>query len=121
MAFDFIELNGFIDGYGNSISPENEAGMNFIKELKGRLSSAQEEINNLTTELANSYPESEVRDKDGVSWKDKYDNLGKLYRERFFSGRDAAIEDQRNDISKDDSSPVTTFEALFKDREGDYK
>lgn len=67
------------------------------------------------------YNESDVYDEDGVRWSEKYDNMKKRYRDRFFSSIDEAIEDQEEDIEKDDSSTVTSFEELFEEREGDYK
>lgn len=120
MAFDYNGTIQFMDDFLEGVPAENETDLNFIKTMRERIALAQEEINNLTESLSDVPPETDIRDKDGVLWRQKYDDLSRRYRERFFSGRDRAIEDQRRDIEKDDESPVTTFEALFKDREGDY-
>lgn len=62
--------------------------------------------------------ETEAYDADGVSYKEKYDNVQRRYRERFFTSGEKVKEDQYEDIKKDSSK--LTFESLFENREGDY-
>lgn len=47
-----------------------------------------------------------------------YDELKRKYIERFFSGADEAMEDQKEDVRKDDKVKNITFDDLFKEREG---
>ena len=67
------------------------------------------------------YGQTDVFDSDGVRWSEKYDNMRRRYRERFFSSPDEAKDDQLEDIDKDDGSAEMTFESLFDEREGDYE
>lgn len=67
------------------------------------------------------YEEKDVFDNDGIRWSEKYDNLSRQYRDRFFSSINEAIDEQEEDISKDDRSTTITFDDLFSEREGDYK
>ena len=62
---------------------------------------------------------AEAFDVDGVSYKEKYDNVQRRYRERFFTSSEEVKEDQYEDIKKDSSK--LTFDSLFSNREGDYK
>ena len=62
---------------------------------------------------------AEAFDTDGVSYKEKYDNAQRRYRERFFTSSEEVKEDQYEDIKKDNSK--LTFDSLFENREGDYK
>ena len=61
----------------------------------------------------------EAFDVDGVSYKEKYDNAQRRYRERFFTSGEEVKDDQEEDIRKDSSK--LTFDSLFENREGDYK
>lgn len=67
----------------------------------------------------NEYSTDDVYDKEGVKWSEKYDNLKKRYRERFYSDIETAIADQEEDNEED--TKVKEFDDLFEDREGDYK
>lgn len=67
------------------------------------------------------YGQTDVFDSDGVRWSEKYDNMRRRYRERFFSSPGEAKDDQVDDIEKDDDSTEMTFESLFDSREGDYE
>lgn len=62
---------------------------------------------------------AEAFDADGISYKEKYDNAQRRYRERFFTSSEEVKEDQYEDIKKDSSK--LTFDSLFENREGDYK
>ena len=64
---------------------------------------------------------------DGISreetdWKQKFEDMKNKYIERFFSGAEEAIEEQKEDISKDitDKTDITIDE-LFEKRESDYR
>lgn len=67
------------------------------------------------------YGQNDVFDTDGIRWSEKYDNMRRRYRERFFSSPEEAKNEQYEDIDKDDDSTAMTFESLFDEREGDYK
>lgn len=62
---------------------------------------------------------AEAFDVDGVSYKEKYDNAQRRYRERFFTSGEEVKDDQEEDIRKDSSK--LTFDSLFENRESDYK
>ena len=61
------------------------------------------------------YTETDVFDKDGKRFSEKYGDLRKEYRERFFSSIPETKEEQKKDIEKD--SENLTFESLFKQRD----
>lgn len=67
------------------------------------------------------YTDDDVMDKDGVRWREKYDNMVKRYKARFFGSFTEAKEEQMEDVKEDDKSTFKTFDELFSDREGDYK
>lgn len=55
--------------------------------------------------------------QDTVSRRE-FDDLRRKYIERFFGSFDDAIEDNKDDVKKDDDVKNLTFDELFKDREG---
>lgn len=67
------------------------------------------------------YTDDDVYDSDGVRWREKYDDIRRKYRDRFFTTEERAISDQREDIRSDDVTEFKTFSELFKTREGNYK
>ena len=68
-----------------------------------------------------TYTNDDVFDKDGVKWSEKYDDMRRRYRDRFFTSGSAVIEAQEEDIEKDTDSTKMSYDDLFEDREGDYK
>ena len=52
-----------------------------ITEALAELQTAYEQVN-----IAPQYTDADVKDKDGTTWKDKYDEMRTRYRERFFNG-----------------------------------
>ena len=67
------------------------------------------------------YEDSEVFDNDGVRWSEKYDDMKRRFRDRFFSSIDEPIADQEADIAEDEKAEKKTFDDLFITREGDYE
>lgn len=68
-----------------------------------------------------TFTNDDVFDKDGVKWSEKYDDMRRRYRDRFFTSGTAVIEAQEEDIEKDTDSTKMSYDDLFEDREGDYK
>lgn len=66
------------------------------------------------------YTDDQVYDTDGVSWRDKYDDMKRRYKARFFSTPLEAKEEQIEDIASDSDSTTRTYEEIFETREGDY-
>ena len=48
-----------------------------------------------------TFTNDDVFDKDGVKWSEKYDDMRRRYRDRFFTSGPAVIEAQEEDIEKD--------------------
>lgn len=87
-----------------------------VTELTGD----NEEVMTLLAEVTNDFepttpPFDEVKDKDGVSWKEKYQNMREKYIDRFFNGSSEEIEP----IVEDEELPKeeVKFEELFTDGE----
>lgn len=88
-----------------------------VTELTGD----NEEVMMLLAEVTNDFEPStspsddEVKDKDGVSWKVKYQNMREKYIDRFFNGSSEEIEP----IVEDEELPEeeVKFEELFTDGE----
>lgn len=53
---------------------------------------------------------------DGENYKEKYEQLKKDYRDRFFSNEEIKYQ-QQDDIKSDDKSTEYTYEKLFEERE----
>lgn len=53
---------------------------------------------------------------DGENYKEKYEQLKKDYRDRFFSNEEIK-DQQQDDINSDDKSTEYTYEKLFEERE----
>lgn len=67
------------------------------------------------------YNDDDVFDQDGVKWSEKYDDMRRRYRDRFFGTIEEAKVDQAEDIKDDDTVTSMSFDDLFKTRQGDYK
>lgn len=105
------EFKAKLDRLGE-LAQENDEVMEILAEIN----SDRDEM-----EGREVYTQTDVFDSDGVRWSEKYDNMRRRYRERFFSSPGETKDDQYEDIEKDDDSTQMTFESLFDDREGDYE
>lgn len=79
-----------------------------ITEALGELQTAYEQVN-----VAPKYTDADVKDKDGTTWKDKYDEMRTRYRERFFNG-----SNDNNSNEGDNAAPPSetiNFDDLFKE------
>ena len=90
-----------------------------VTELTGD----NEEVMALLAEVTNDFEptatpsDEDVKDKDGVSWKVKYQNMREKYIDRFFNG---SSEDNRDiEENEDEELPKeeVKFEELFTDGE----
>lgn len=84
------------------------------------LSGDNEEIMALLAEVTTDFdtpvqtPHEDLQDKDGVSWKVKYQNMREKYIDRFFSGdapKDEPLPEDKEDIPVEEVS----FDELFSD------
>lgn len=66
------------------------------------------------------YEESDVLADDGVKWRDKYDDLLRRHRERFFSSGEEVVENIDEHVEEDDEEQAMSYEDLFANRDGDY-
>lgn len=96
----------------SELSNDNEEVMGIAREIQAELDSYNER---------EYYEENQVYDTDGRLWAEKYQEVKKEYRDKFFSTPSEAIENQNNDLKKDNNSANVSFEDLFNNREGDYK
>lgn len=95
------------------MSLSNEEFANHINRIS-ELSGDNEEVMNLLNDInqdhsASQYNDSDVFDNDGVRFSQKYTDLKKQYRERFFSAPTESLVPQQ----KSEENEVT-FESLFK-------
>ena len=56
------------------------------------------------------------KEKDGVNWKEKYADLERKYKERFFTTPKEVKEETEEDVERDGKKQ--SFEELFTEREG---
>ena len=115
---EYVELLKHISETGGDTDDMMEA-------LK-RLQDDFDEREGMLRELGESrdketFTNDDVFDKDGVKWSEKYDDMRRRYRDRFFTSGSAVIEAQEEDIEKDTDSTKMSYDDLFEDREGDYK
>lgn len=96
----------------SELSNDNEEVMGIAREIQAELDSYNEK---------EYYEENQVYDTDGRLWAEKYQEVKKEYRDKFFNTPSEAIENQNNDLKKDNNSANVSFEDLFNNREGDYK
>lgn len=80
-----------------------------VMELLGQL---QKDANENQT---STYTDSDVMDKDGVRWSEKYAQSQKRYRERFFGG--APEDNEEEPEEKPDEAETINFDDLFKKEE----
>lgn len=79
-----------------------------ITEALGELQTAYEQAN-----VAPKYTDADVKDKDGTTWKDKYDEMRTRYRERFFNGSNENNSNEEGNAAP--PSETINFDDLFKE------
>lgn len=79
-----------------------------ITEALGEIQTAYEQVN-----VAPQYTDADVKDKDGTTWKDKYDEMRTRYRERFFNGSNESNSNDSDNAAS--SSDTINFDDLFKE------
>lgn len=94
---------------------DNEDVMNDLKIIADDKKEIAENVSHET------YVKEDVFSPDGVKWSDKADDWQRRYRNRFLTGQDEIIEEQKKDVHKDTVSTDLSWDNLFKSREGDYK
>lgn len=86
-----------------------------VTELTGD----NEEVMTLLAEVTNDFEptsspsDEDVKDKDGVSWKVKYQNMREKYVDRFFNGSSGDNDPIDEELPKEE----VKFEELFTDGE----
>ena len=89
----------------SEITADNEE----VMELLGQLQ--KDAYENQTS----NYTDSDVMDKDGVRWSEKYAQAQKRYRERFFGGASDVKVDEPEE--KPNEAETINFDDLFKKEE----
>lgn len=90
-----------------------------VTELTGD----NEEVMTLLAEVTNDFEpttppsDDEVNDKDGVSWKVKYQNMREKYIDRFFNGSNWENEPIDEDEDEELPKEEVKFDELFTDGE----
>lgn len=64
------------------------------------------------------YTDDDVMDSDGVKWSEKYDDMVRRYKARFFGSFEEAKESQSEDVVEDESSTFKDYGELFDNRNG---
>lgn len=89
----------------SELTNDNEEIMNMLSQLQ------QDADNPPTT----SYTDADVKDADGVTWKDKFVESQKRYRERFFGGANEPKPQAESTPEPEPDEPEDiTFDDLFK-------
>ena len=89
----------------SEITGDNEEVMNLLGQLKKDADESQ----------PSNYTDSDVMDKDGVRWSEKYAQAQKRYRERFFGGAPEVKEEEPEE--KPVEAENINFDDLFKKEE----
>lgn len=101
---------------------EHEDLLRAIADTSGDTAATIDLIEKLRTdfdERGEVTPQEEIFDTtDGLKWRDKFADLNKKYIDRFFTTAVEVKVDQAEDVKKDTESGETTFDDLFKEREG---
>lgn len=90
-----------------------------VTELTGD----NEEVMTLLAEVTNDFEptsspsDEDVKDKDGVSWKVKYQNMREKYIDRFFNGSSGDNDPIDEPIDEELPKEEVKFEELFTDGE----
>lgn len=99
-----------------------EEYLNIIKSISERTGDSEDIMNDLRV-LSDNYPEAEVISNykeedvfssDGIKWSEKYDDMRRRYRERFFSGVEEAKTEQMDDIEEDNKSVKNHMMSYFQ-------
>ena len=97
---------------------ERTAIYTHISELTGDNEEVMELLGQLQKDAdenqPSNYTDSDVMDKDGVRWSEKYAQAQKRYRERFFGG---ATDVKEEPEEKPDEAETINFDDLFKKEE----
>ena len=80
----------------SELAKDDEAIMN---ELKGLQDDVYNVIDNISTEVVD-----DSVDENGVKWSERYDDMVRKYRERFFSDEEEVKEEQIEDIRSDNNA-----------------
>ena len=90
-----------------------------IRELTGDNDEVMELLGQLQKDAdekqPSNYTDSDVMDKDGIRWSEKYTQAQKRYRERFFGGAPEVKEEEPEE--KPDEAETINFDDLFKKEE----
>lgn len=102
------------------MTPEERTAIyTHISELTGDNEEVMELLGQLQKDAdenqPSNYTDSDVMDKDGVRWSEKYAQAQKRYRERFFGGAPDPKEDEPEE--KPDEAETINFDDLFKKEE----
>lgn len=89
----------------SEITGDNEEAMELLSQLQKDADENQH----------SNYTDSDVMDKDGVRWSEKYAQAQKRYRERFFGGAPEDKEEEPEE--KPDEAETINFDDLFKKEE----
>lgn len=89
----------------SEITGDNEEVMDLLGQLKKDADESQ----------PSNYTDSDVMDKDGVRWSEKYAQAQKRYRERFFGGAPEVKEEEPEE--KPIEAESINFDDLFKKEE----
>lgn len=95
-----------LNAIGEKIGDNDE----LMEMLQGLLSEYDADV------IPPAYEESDVLADDGVKWRDKYDDLLRRHRERFFSSGEEVVKH----VEEDDEEQAMSYEDLFDNRDGDY-
>lgn len=105
------EIFTALDSFAERLGGDDET-LNTVQEIRNEINSRDDEIERL------SPFEGAAVDKNGKLWTDKYAELSKRYRERFYTTAEEIKEDQKTNIQKDDVSTIKSISELFREREG---
>ena len=98
---------------------ERNAIYTHISELTGDNEEVMELLGQLQKDAdenqPSNYTDSDVMDKDGVRWSEKYAQAQKRYRERFFGGASEVKDEEPED--KPVEAETINFDDLFKKKE----
>lgn len=102
------------------MTPEERTAIyTHISELTGDNEEVMELLGQLQKDAdenqPSNYTDSDVMDKDGVRWSEKYAQAQKRYRERFFGGAPDVKEEEPEE--KPNEAESINFDDLFKKEE----
>lgn len=100
---------------GNYMIIDRDKYMTHLKNLVGERD--DEETLGIIADMTDTYNDLETRSQGSRDWEEKYNNLRKEYKDRFFSDTPSNFEE--SEIIEDDTEEEEkkTFESLFKEGE----